>query len=324
MRATQIRARLREYAKANRLEAQIVLNDFARERFLARLSTHLSLQHHVLLKGGFLLQSLLGQNTFRPTRDLDLGLFRRPQRRDLSPGLWAANEDVPQLDWPIERILVTVARIDLDDGLVFSTEDIHSEPIRDGQRYGGGRVALRGDLGGARVHVFIDTGEGDVVSPRAEVVRVPVLLDAFPVPNLLCVPVETVVAEKLDALLELGLANSRLKDYFDLWLLASRQPFDLRTLTTACRHTRRRRGRGLLKAGRPEEGQVGGLSPDFVRRNSSMWRAKWVGLQAAPDLQRVIELVSAFVAPLLDAMAREETALMVGAWTPGGPWREGE
>ena len=239
------------------------------------------------------------------------------------PGPWDTEEDT-QLDWPIERILETVARIELDDGLVFWTEDMHPEPIRDGQRYGGARVTLRGDLGGARVHVVIDTGEGDVVSPRAEVVRVPVLLDAFAVPNLLCVPVETVVAEKLDALLELGLANSRLKDYFDLWLLASRNPFDLRTLTTACRQTRRRRGRGPLNSGRPDEGPVGGLSSDFVRRNSVMWRAKWVGLQAVPELQQVIELVSIFVAPVLEALSGVETELRVGAWTPGGPWHEGK
>lgn len=315
MRPNQVRARLLDYARAHRLEPQSVFNDFARERFVARLATHLFLPQHVLLKGGFLLQSLIGLDTFRPTHDLDLGLFREPVRPDMA--LMVDEPDQQRLTWPVERIVATIARIDLQDGLVFVFEGLQAQPIRDRQRYGGMRVPVRGDLAGARVHFVVDVGEGDVVTPRPEAIRVPMMLDGLSMSSVLGVSLETVVAEKLDALIELGVANTRLKDYFDLWLLASRQSFDLRTLANACRRTRTRRGRS------PLDGQPDGLSLTFVARNSGTWRARWTGRQDAPELAEVIARISAFVTPILAALTNDSTTFGIGSWRAGGPWLEG-
>ena len=111
-----------------------------------------------------------------------------------------------------------------DDGLEFSNE-VTGEPIRALQQYGGVRMHLAANLGKARITLSVDVGFGDAIVPPPQEVDFPTLLN-FPKPRLRVYPVEAVVAEKLQAMVHLGMANSRMKDFFDLWHLSRTKTFD--------------------------------------------------------------------------------------------------
>lgn len=113
-----------------------------------------------------------------------------------------------------------------DDGVVFDIDGLEAATIREGAEYGGVRVRTTATIAGARLPIQIDVGFGDAVTPQPVEIEYPTLLDA-PAPRLRAYPVETVVAEKFETLVSLGVANSRLKDFYDLWLIA--QTFCLRS-----------------------------------------------------------------------------------------------
>jgi hypothetical protein len=144
----------------------------------------------------------------RPTRDLDFA-----GQGDASP----------------ERLITLfqeICRVEVEpDGLEFDPETIRVNEIREDQEYQGQRVRLLGNLGNARISVQIDIGFGDVVTPRAEKIIYPTLLD-LPAPRILAYPVETVVGEKLQAMVALGMLNSRMKDFYDLRMVARQFTFD--------------------------------------------------------------------------------------------------
>src|SRR5204863_2427322 len=112
-----------------------------------------------------------------------------------------------------------------DDGLNFPIDRIRLERIRDEEDYEGVRVLMDGRLGQARIPLQVDVGFGDVILPGPVEVEYPTMLD-FPAPKLQAYPRETVVAEKFEAMVKLGIANSRMKDFYDLWELAERFDYD--------------------------------------------------------------------------------------------------
>lgn len=118
------------------------------------------------------------------------------------------------------------------DGLIFDADSVRVTEIREGQVYPGRRVKLVGQLGTARTPVQIDVGFGDAVTPEAIEIDYPTLLD-LPAPRLRAYPPETVVAEKLEAMVTLGMQNSRLRDFYDLWLIARQFSFEGPTLVAA-------------------------------------------------------------------------------------------
>lgn len=186
-----VRARLLHLARERGDDLQLLLTRYANERLLYRLTRS---RHHgsFILKGATLFTLWTG-HPHRATRDVDL--------------LGAGD--------PSEGRMRTIFAevIDLDvghDGLVFDAGSLVVGPIREDQEYGGVRVELLARLTAARVRLQIDVGFGDAVTPAPMQVDLPVLLD-FPSPRLLVYPRETVVAEKLDAIVQLGIANSRMK-----------------------------------------------------------------------------------------------------------------
>lgn len=127
-----------------------------------------------------------------------------------------------------------------DDGQVFDPESVKAEEIREDNLYQGVRVTLTGRLGKARVPIQVDIGFGDVVTPKPVQTGFPTLLD-FPAPRLAMYPKETVVAEKFEAMVKLGLANSRMKDFYDIWTLSQEFDFDGSVLSAAILATFNRR-----------------------------------------------------------------------------------
>ena len=198
--AASVRTKLLNKARAEKRDFTLVLTRYALERLLYRLSISRHADHF-LLKGA-LLFDLWFDVPMRPTRDIDLlgfGLAEEPY---------------------LTEAFTELCALDIDDGIHFDAQSIRAEEIRKEANYAGIRVTLLGWIDGARCPIQVDVGYGDAVTPEPEAVEYPVMLDEFPAPKLRAYPRYTVVAEKLEALITLGVANSRMKDYFDLWVLA--------------------------------------------------------------------------------------------------------
>jgi hypothetical protein len=168
----------------------------------------------------------------------------------------------------LERVFREIAQQPVDDGLTFS-ETVTAEEIRKEANYAGARVTLLATLEQARIPLQVDIGFGDMVTPAAEQVDYPVLLDDLNPPRLGAYPVYTVIAEKLEAIVSLGMVNSRLKDYFDLQVLLEREQLDERVMAEAVRRTFARRSTPL-----PQQVPLG-LSNAFGddQGKQGQWRA---------------------------------------------------
>lgn len=198
-RAASIRARLKQCADAKKQDFNLTLTHYGLERLLYRLSISPHAPNY-LLKGA-LLFALWYEQPHRPTRDADL--------------LGFGPDDVASA----VNTFRDICQITAEDGISFDAASVQGAVIRKEAGYGGVRIDLRASLDGARITLQVDIGFGDVVTPAAQVVRYPVLLDDLPAPQLRSYPKYTVVAEKFHAICLLGMANTRMRDYFDLWVL---------------------------------------------------------------------------------------------------------
>ena len=223
--SASILARLLTLAKQRGDDYSLLLNRFAMERLLARVSTS-PYAERFLLKGA-LLFALWYDAPHRPTRDADLLGFGP----DDEANLIATFRDI--------------AAMDLGDGIVFDPESVQAQAIREDNTYGGTRITLVSRIGSARCALQIDVGFGDAVTPGPQTVAYPTLLNDFKAPTLRVYPVYTVIAEKYQAMVMLGQANSRMKDFFDLAVIARRTELDGATLAAAITATFARRQTAL-------------------------------------------------------------------------------
>lgn len=190
------------------------------------------------------------------------------------------------------------------DGMTYLSETARLEPIRAEDDYGGQRVTLRAQMGAARLGVQVDIGIGDVVTPAPEWLEYPSLLD-LPRPRLQAYPRETVIAEKLHAMEYLGSRNSRMKDYFDVYVLLREGKIDTAQLAGAIAATFARRQTAL------PEGQLQGLGNEFA--DDAAKRAQWKQFLVknrleVPALDEVIVEIRGFIAePLKLARQKKET-----------------
>ena len=293
-----VRARLLTKAKAEQQDFNLVLTRYALERLLYRLSRSRHAERF-LLKGA-LLFDLWFDIPHRPTRDADL--------LGLGPAELLALETVFR-----ELCAVTV---DPDDGIRFQADTVRAEEIRKDANYGGIRLTLVGLLASARCPVQVDVGFGDAVTPAPELVNYPTMLPELPGPRLRAYPRYTVVAEKLEALVLLGIANSRMKDYFDLWVLARYSDLDGETLRQAIRATFQRRATPI------PEGVPFGLTEGFAEdpQKQTQWRAFLRKNALEPvALADVLERLRGFLMPPLAAAARVGQ-LWSSRWSPGSGW----
>ena len=199
-----VRQRLLNLAHARGQPMDLLLTRYALERLLHRLSLSPHRERFVL-KGAMLLVTWFDE-PHRATRDVDL------------LGFGDATEDA---------LLTTfreIMAIEADDGVHFDLKNLRIDAIREELEYGGSRLRTTAALAGARIPITVDIGFGDAIAPGTEDVNLPVLLD-MPSPRLRAYPPETVIAEKVHAMVALGRANSRMKDYYDVWMLTS--TFDL-------------------------------------------------------------------------------------------------
>ena len=267
-----IHARLLNRAKARGEDFNLILTRYAIERFLYRLS--IVPAREVFWLKGALLFDLWFDVPHRPTRDADF--------------LGFGPIDIEALASTVREI----CDLTVEDGMKFNPASITVEEIREEARYGGLRVRLVATLGNARCTVQLDVGYGDAVSPGPEEAIYPTLLDDQPAPHLRVYPRAAVAAEKLEAIVSLGMANSRMKDYFDLRALAHEGVLDTRQLGDAIAATFQRR-QTLV----PENIPLG-LSDEFAHNTmkQTQWKA-FLGKNRldAPTLNEVIKEVRGFV-----------------------------
>lgn len=278
-----IHARLLNHAKTMGEDFNQTLARYATERFLFRLSS-LPVRDQLWLKGAKLFD-LWFDVPHRPTRDADF------------LGFGPVDADA------LRATVAQIGTVTMEDGMDFDPASIAIEEIRQDARYGGLRVRLIGKLGNARSTIQLDVGYGDVVTPGPEEAIYPTILDDFPAPRLRVYPRATVVAEKLEAIVSLGMANTRLKDYYDLRALAVEAQTDPTQLGEAISATFQRRGTPV-----PHEIPLG-LSDAFAEDSSK--RNQWNAFLrknklGTMDLSKVIDEVRAFVQVPL-ALARNNS-----------------
>lgn len=194
---------------------------------------------------------------------------------------------------------------------------MRAERITEDAAYEGIRVRFGASLAGARVAMQVDVGFGDTIVPDPVVVEYPTILD-LPAPVLPSYPKESVVAEKLEAITILGMLNSRLKDYFDLWLLSRMYEFDGELLASAVSATFRNRGTEIT-ADPVGLGESFAADSDRVRQ----WKAfrRRSRLDAAPEgLSELVLAVGEFAKPVLSALVARTR--FRASWAAGGPWSE--
>jgi hypothetical protein len=296
--AASVRQRLLNRAREQREDFGLLLTRFGTERLLYRLGES-EYGAAFILKGAMLFP-LWGMDEHRPTRDADLLGFGECSEAHL-------------IDVFRDVCLVAAA----DDGLLFDPQSVQAEAIREEMEYGGIRVRLTATLDGARIPLQIDVGFGDAVTPAPEEVDYPTLLD-LPAPHLRAYPRESVVAEKYQAMVHLGMANSRMKDFYDVWMLARLFEFDGATLVRAVERTFERRRTAV-----PVELPLA-LTAEFYADpgKAAQWQAflRRNGLAGeGTSFATVAAAIEGFLMPLCLAIraGRRRTT----TWPMGGPWR---
>ena len=296
--AASVRARLQNLAREQQANFQRVLTRYALERFLFRLSVSPHKELFVL-KGAMLYAAWLA-DPFRTTRDLDLLSF-------------ADRETAPL----VEIIRNICAQSVVDDGVRFDTENILANPFDEDRTHGALRVRTSAQLGAAIIPVQIDVGFGDAVTPGPLELEYPVLLDQ-PTPTLYAYPRETVAAEKFEAIVALDLANSRMKDFYDLLAMSRLFAFEGVTLAAAIRATFERRATAIPYERPPSLTHAFSEDPQKL----GQWRsflARDPLLIDEPDLRTVIREVGDFIMPA--ARAAIDDRQLPGRWTSDGGWR---
>ncbi len=271
--SASVRAKLLAHSKSSGQTFDLVLTRFALERLLYRLSQS-EFSDRFVLKGALLLITWL-ETPHRPTRDLDL----------LGYG-----------DSDPERMLATfreILREDTNDGVTFDVAALRIDRIREEMEYGGLRLRTTANVGGARIAITIDIGFGDATEPGIEVLDYPTLLD-LPKPRLKAYASETVIAEKFQAMVMLGQANSRMKDFYDIWVLSKSMTFEAARLSAAIKATFDRRNTAL-----PTETPIA-LTESFSNdpQKQQQWRAfcRDIGQDPGPLVEIVTDL-RAFLMP---------------------------
>lgn len=292
--------RLLNYAKEHREDFNLLLFRYGVERLLYRLSISPHADKFIL-KGASLFLVWLGQN-YRVTKDADL--------------LCSGPADAEHIAAVFKELCQVVS--DDVDGIVFMADTVRAVPIREEQEYEGIRVALLGMLHQARIPLQIDIGFGDAITPAPEKITFPTLLNA-PAPEILAYPRYTMVAEKLEAMVRLGIANSRMKDFYDVWFLSKLFAFDGRTLCEAVGNTFKRRSTPI------PDGLPLAFTDDFRKdvQKQTQWRAfvrKAKPDTAADNLDVVIDDLAVFLMPVVEAVRQSRLLELFRA--QGGQWSE--
>ena len=289
-----VRQRLLNRARNDRRPFNELLQYYAMERFLYRLSQSVHIDRFIL-KGALMLR-VWRSPEFRPTMDIDM--------------LGKTSNKEADIVAQIQDILT----VDVEtDGLIFDSDSIQAERITENADYEGIRIRFLGVLGTARINMQIDIGFGDVVYPAPEKSNLPTMLN-FPAPRLLCYSRESSIAEKFETMVKMGELNSRMKDFYDIWLLSRQFDFDGANLTEAIRLTFKRRGTAL-----PAE--IDAFTETFIEAKQTQWTAFRKRLQqdhVPASFREIMASVDRFLSPIVAVIFSGKPSPT--NWTAPGTW----
>lgn len=292
--SASVRQRLLNRARSAHRPFNELLQYYAMERFLYRLSQSAHVDRFIL-KGALMLR-VWRSPELRPTMDIDM--LGRTSNKETD--IVAQIKDILTVD--VET-----------DGLDFDPDSIQAERITEDADYKGIRIRFLGALGSARINMRIDIGFGDIVYPEPEKSDFPTMLN-FPAPKLLCYSRESSIAEKFEAMVKLGMLNSRMKDFYDIWLLSRQFDFDGPRLTEAIRLTFQRRGTEL-----PAE--IDAFTERFIAAKQTQWSAfrKRLGQDHVPvSFREIAASVDSFLSPIVAVFFSGEQCH--ANWKAPGPW----
>jgi hypothetical protein len=293
--AASVRARLTQRARDWRENAQLVMIRYVIERLLFRLSLS-TYRENFVLKGAMLF-TLWAPTPYRATGDLDLlGL----------------GDNAPERAAEIFKDLFA---IEIDDGVVFKLDSLKAAVAREQDEYSGVVVDFQADLAGARLPIHVDIGYGDAITPGAIEIDYPSLLD-LPPPKLRAYPPETVLAEKFQAMTALGMVNSRMKDFFDIWAIGATFDFQGPVLARAIKATFDRRQTSI-----PADLPLA-LTPEFAEAKQAQWTAflRRTDISLAPvPFPEIQARIAALMMP--PAMAVAGGHAFERSWVAGEDWR---
>jgi predicted nucleotidyltransferase component of viral defense system len=296
-----VKKRLLNISKQKEIEFNVLLNKYALERLLYRLGV----SHHrdrFVLKGALLFWAW-EKDLHRTTWDADFLDLESPSLERLS------------------SVFKKICEIKTKaDGLYFLSESVQAEEIRGRAAFRGIRINLTGMLGKAKIPLQIDIGYGDALVPPAKFIRFPVLL-SFPAPRIKACAPETLIAEKFHAAVDLGMRNSRMKDYFDIFHLSQKFDFKGKNLSRAIIATFERQ-----KTQIPSKPPLG-LSPEFSSNPAKKIQWKSFVAQAnisLPDMSfdEVVTIVREFIMPAAGAAAKGKS--FNNFWPARGLWKPQE
>ena len=295
--AASVHQRLLNKAKESSRPFNELLQYFAIERFIYRLSKS-PYADRFILKGALMLSVWCGPAS-RPTMDIDL-LGKIDNRLEV---ISAAIKDACLMD--VEA-----------DGISFNAETVEAVRITEDAEYEGVRIRVHGSLGNARVSVQIDIGFGDVIIPNPRTVSYPAILD-FPAPELKGYTMESTIAEKFQAMVKLGVLNSRMKDFYDIWVLSRTFDFKGKILAEAVEKT-------FEKRNTPVNMNTAIFDPSFGKDGNK--NVQWQGfirktklINAPKSFEQVIAVVTLFLEPLAASIV--ERRAFNSTWPAPGPWR---
>jgi len=296
--ASSIRAQLLRLSKQLGEDFNLLLTRYALDRLLYRLSQS-EYRNRFIIKGATLFRVWQGE-PHRATKDLDL----------LGYGV----NEISEL---IELFKAVCQQQCLADGMEFQAETITGEKIKSQQEYEGVRLKIAGMLGTARINTQIDIGFGDAVTPAPPEVEFPTILD-LPAPRLRIYPRETVVAEKFQAMVSLGIINSRVKDFYDLWFLSQNFEFQGRKLVQAIKATFERRQTAMPST------VPFALTPEFA--SDAAKQQQWKGFLNKGRLKSEPQSLSEVIAALKDflmppTLAAQQEQAFEQLWVPLEGWR---
>lgn len=292
--AASVRQRLQNIQHRDGRGFHELLQYYAMERFLYRLSLS-EYKDRFILKGALMLR-VWGASQVRPTMDIDM--------------LGITSNDAGNIIAQFQQIISLVVP---DDGLVFDPDSIKTDAITEDADYKGLRVLLICKLGSARANLQVDIGFGDFVYPKPSIMTFPTLLE-FPAPDLLGYSRESAIAEKFNAMLTLGMLNSRMKDFYDIWLLSMQFEFRGEILIEAIRGTLENRSTLLTE-------NVVSFTPEFIQAKQIQWKAfqrRMIGVIMPDSFQEVAEHVRNFLMPVVSALRTNGPPPK--QWKALGPW----
>ena len=277
-----VKARLKNIAKEYKKTFNLILQLYMQERLLYRLSVS-EYKDNFVLKGGLFLFSMSGF-TGRPTRDIDFLAYQ-------------ISNDMEN----IKEVFRKICKVEYNDSVVFDSNSVLVEEIRKEAEYKGVRVRLTGYLGKAKEMLWVDIGFNDIVVPEVITADYPVLLD-MDCPKIKMYSFESVVAEKFEAIVSLGELNSRMKDFYDIFILLSEKKFNRDILQNAIVETFKRRGTDILKFD-----QV--FKKEFIEDNNriNQWKLflKKIGHQNT-EFEYVMDIIKKSLLPIYNNIKKEK------------------